>query len=135
MSGPALTAARAFSPCSGLPLYAREGRLIRRSPPPGRRWALGCSSHLPGVATDVPPGLCESHNPRWSPLPDGRLPLCQGLHKLGTAAGSLLVWTTLGRAAAVSAATPDQLWKSSNSSVCSRHVHVLEFVGKQERRS
>jgi hypothetical protein len=42
------------------------------------RWAAERSSHLPGVATDVPPGLCESHNPRWSRLPDGRLPLRQG---------------------------------------------------------
>ena len=41
--------------------------------------------------------LCRSHNPRWSRLPDGRLPLRQELHKLGTAVGSLLVRTTAGR--------------------------------------
>ena len=35
-------------------------------------------------------GLCRSHNPWWSRRPDCRLPLRQGLHKLGTAADSLL---------------------------------------------
>ena len=61
------------------------------------RWALGRGSHLAGVATDVEPGLCRSHNPRWSRLPDGRLPLLQELHKLGTAAGSLPVRETQQR--------------------------------------
>ena len=57
------------------------------------RWALGRGPQLAGIATRAGPGLCRSHNPQWSPLPDGRLPLRQGLHKLRTAAGSLLVRT------------------------------------------
>ena len=27
-------------------------------------WALGRGSRLAGIATDVEPGLCRSHNPR-----------------------------------------------------------------------
>ena len=36
-----------------------------------------------GVATDVDPGYAD-HTPRGSRLPDGRLPLRQDLHKLGS---------------------------------------------------
>ena len=85
----------------------RAGRhLSRKSPPAGTTaialtriltgggwWALGRGSRLAGVATDVIPRLCGSHNPGWSRLPHGRLPLRQELHKLWTAAGSLLVRT------------------------------------------
>ena len=69
------------------------------------RWALGRGSQLAGIATRAGPGLCRSHNPQWSPLPDGRLPLRQGLHKLRTAAGSLLVRTSSDSAASARAST------------------------------
>jgi hypothetical protein len=54
------------------------------------------SPHLTGVATNIEPGSCRSHNPRWSRLPHCRLPLCHQLHKLGTPADSLLVRTICG---------------------------------------
>jgi hypothetical protein len=59
----------------------------------GRRRPLGRGSHLACVANDIAPGLCGSHHPRWSRLPDGRLPLPQELHKLGAARRSLVVRT------------------------------------------
>jgi hypothetical protein len=76
-----------FSPRAGITAIAPTRVLT------GRRWPLGRGS-LAGVTNDIAPGLCGSHNPRWSRLPDGRLPLPQELHKLGAAARSLLVRTT-----------------------------------------
>jgi hypothetical protein len=59
-----------------------------------RRWAPGRGSRHASVATDVEPALSRPHNPQWSRLPDGQLPLRQEQHKHGTAAGLLLVRTT-----------------------------------------
>ena len=55
--------------------------------------ALGSGSFLAGVATDVRTGAVPITQPRWPPRPEGRLPLRQELHKLGSAASSLLVRT------------------------------------------
>ena len=60
----------------------------------GGGWALGRGSRLAGVATTSHPRCADDTTPGWSRLPDGRLPLRQELHKLWTAAGSLLVRTT-----------------------------------------
>jgi hypothetical protein len=59
-----------------------------------RRWAPGRGSRHASVATDVEPALWRPHNPQWSRLPDGQLPLRQEQHKHGTAAGLLLVRTS-----------------------------------------
>ena len=76
-----------------LPADARYDGRRRRTSRTHRRMALGCGHALAGVAIDVRPGLCRSHNRRWSSRRDHWLPLCQELRKLGTAATLLLVRT------------------------------------------
>jgi hypothetical protein len=45
----------------------RHGGPQRHEPVHRWRWALGRGSHLTGIAIDVKPRLCLSHNHRWFP--------------------------------------------------------------------
>jgi hypothetical protein len=104
------------------------------------KWSSRPRPHLAGVATHVEPGLCRSHNPRWSRLSDGRLPLPQELHKLETAAGPLLVRTTttrlvVGRETAESPGPCESRCSSKSVSRCSSGASRGKASAAVERSS
>jgi hypothetical protein len=66
---------------------------------------------------------------RRSADPDARPLLAQALRKLGAIENSLLVRTTWGSAPALSAVTPDQLWKSSRPTASSSVARVAGHAG------
>jgi len=71
---------RARSPGVDAPLATSGDACDRPDAPTQRREELlsGLTRSSPASRPTSEPALCRSHNPRWSPRPEGRLPLSPG---------------------------------------------------------